>query len=80
MCVIIVIGSIITWRRPILLRQSREALASRKYITIELEDGLPAALRDVHGPNQDDLVFRDPSRATADPPTWLLTVKSLGLL
>jgi hypothetical protein len=33
------------------LRQSREALASWKYITIELEDGLPAALRDVHGPN-----------------------------
>lgn len=33
------------------LRESREALASWKYITIELEDGLPAALRDMYGPN-----------------------------
>ena len=47
---------------------------------IELEDGLPAALRDVHGPNQEDLFFRDPSRTTADPPIWLLTVKLMGLL
>ena len=60
------------------LWQSREALASWKYITIELEDGLPTALRDVYGPNQDDLFFRDPS--TANPPIWLFTGKSLGLL
>ena len=38
-------------RNIIRLWQSREALASWKYITIELEDGLPAALRDVYGPN-----------------------------
>ena len=51
-----------------------EALASWKHITIELEDGLPTALGDVYGPDQDDLFFRDPSsRTTADPPIWLLT-------
>ena len=33
------------------LRESLETLASWKYITVELEDGLPAALGDVYGPN-----------------------------
>jgi hypothetical protein len=61
------------------LRQSRKALASWKYIAVELEDGLPTALSDVYGPNQDDLCFRDPSTA-ADPPIRLLTGKSMGLL
>ena len=61
-----------------LLREALETLASWKYITIELEDGLPAALRNVYGPNQDDLFFRDPS--TADSPIWILTGKPMGFL
>ena len=71
------------------LGQPRETLASWKYITIELKDGLPTALSDVHGPDQDDLLFRDPSTGmatvtagtgAADPPIWLFTGKSLGVL
>jgi hypothetical protein len=45
---------------------------------IELQDGLPTALRDVNGTDQDDLFFCDPS--IANPPIWFLTGKSMGLL
>ena len=50
---------------------------------------MPTALSDVYGTNQDDLFFRDPSTTgtgtgmtttAADPPIWLLTGKSMGLL
>jgi hypothetical protein len=53
-------------------------LAARHHITIQLQDWLPAPLRDVYNPNDDDLIFRDPSNA--DPPVWILRIKPLGFL
>jgi hypothetical protein len=53
-------------------------LASRHHITIQLQDRLPAPLRDVNNSDQDHLPLCDPS--SADPPVWILPFESFRLL
>lgn len=60
------------------LRESWDVLASRHHITIQLEDRLPAPLRDVNNANKDDLILCYPS--DTDPPIWILSFKFVGLL
>jgi hypothetical protein len=60
------------------LGESRDVLASWYHITIQLQDRLPAPLRDMHDPKKDYLLFRNPSGD--DPPVWILPLKWLGLL
>ena len=61
------------------LRQSRDLPASRYHITIQLQDRLPAPLRNMDNPNKDDVLLRDPP-CSADSPVRVLTFKLLGLL
>jgi len=53
-------------------------LTSQHNITVELEDRLPAPLRDLNCPDKNNLFFGDSS--DADPPVWNLPINPLGLL
>jgi len=59
------------------LRESWDVLASRHHITIQLEDRLPAPLRDVNNTDKDDLILCYPPHT--DPPIWILSFNSLGI-
>ena len=61
------------------LWQSKDALASRNDITIQLQDRLPTPLRNMNDPDEYDVLLRDPP-SSADPPVWILPFKLLGLL
>jgi len=65
-------------RWPTQLQKSWDVLASRNHITIQLDDRLPAPLGNVNNTNKDDLILCYPPNA--DPPIWILSFKSLGLL
>jgi hypothetical protein len=60
------------------LQESWDVLASRHHITIQLEDRLPAPLGDVNNTDQDDLVLC--YSPNTDPPVWILSFDTLGLL
>ena len=58
--------------------QSWDVLASRHHIAIQLEDRLPAPLRDVNNTDKDDLIHCYPPHT--DPPVRILSFNSLGIL
>jgi hypothetical protein len=60
------------------LRESGNVLTSRNHITVQLKDRLPTPPRDVNNTNKDHLILCYPSNT--DPPIWILSFKSLGLL